>query len=82
MSAVEIRPSIGVEDNPHCGRCDSAGRLIKFKNPNGEPHYLCALCVEQEDKRQMKFSPLWKRSRRPPRIHQVVLGGRGGSKQS
>ena len=70
MSAVEIRPRLDVEEKPHCGRCDSEGRrLIKFTSPNGRTHYLCALCVAQEDKREMKFSPLWRRSRRPPRVH-------------
>ena len=70
MSAVEIRPRLDVEEKPHCGRCDSeVRRLIKFTSPNGETHYLCALCVAQEDKREMKFSPLWRRSRRPPRVH-------------
>ena len=72
MSAVEIRPRLGVEEKPHCGRCDSGERrLIKFQSPNGKTHYLCALCVAQEDKRELKFSPLWKRSRRPARVHQV-----------
>ena len=62
--------ALDVQEKPHCGRCDSEGRrLIKFTNPNGETHYLCALCVAQEDKREMKFSPLWRRSRRPPRAH-------------
>jgi hypothetical protein len=70
MSAVEIRPRLDVEEKPHCGRCDSEGRrLIKFTSPNGETHYLCSLCMAQEDKRQMKFSPSWKRSRRPARVH-------------
>ena len=68
MSAVEIRPRVGVEEKPHCGRCDSEGRpMIKFTRPNGETHYLCALCVAQGEKREMKFSPLWRRSRRPAR---------------
>jgi hypothetical protein len=70
MSAVELRPRFAVEEKPHCGRCDSEGSpLIKFQSPNGETHYFCALCVEQEDKREMKFDPLWKRSRRPARVH-------------
>ena len=68
MSAVEIKSSLGVEESPHCGRCDSGLRLIRFKSPNGETHYLCALCVEQEDKREMKFSASWKRSRRPTAV--------------
>ena len=60
----------GFEEKPHCSRCDSQGRpMIKFKSPNGETHYLCASCVALEDKREMKFSPLWRRSRRPPRVH-------------
>lgn len=66
----EITPRLDVEEKPHCGRCDlERRRLIKFTSPNGETHYLCTLCVAQEDKREKKFSPLWKRSRRPPRVH-------------
>ncbi len=50
----------------HCRRCDSENRrLIKFKSPNNQPYYLCGACVEQEDKRELRFSPSWKRSRRP-----------------
>ena len=50
----------------HCSRCDSETRgLIKFKSPNNQPYYLCSRCVEQEDKREMKFSTSWRRSRRP-----------------
>ena len=53
-------------DKPHCRRCDSERRhLIKFMTPNSRPYYLCGACVEQEDKREMRFSPDWKRSRRP-----------------
>jgi late competence protein required for DNA uptake (superfamily II DNA/RNA helicase) len=50
----------------HCSRCDSENRrLIKFKSPDNQPYYLCSRCVEQEDKREMKFSSSWRRSRRP-----------------
>jgi hypothetical protein len=50
----------------HCSRCDSENRpLIKFKSPDNQPYYLCSRCVEQEDKRQIKFSTSWHRSRRP-----------------
>jgi hypothetical protein len=50
----------------HCRRCDSENRsLIKFRSPENQPYYLCSRCVEQEDKREMKFSPSWRRSRRP-----------------
>ncbi len=50
----------------HCARCDSESRrLIKFESPDNQPYYLCSRCVEQEDKREMRFSPSWKRSRRP-----------------
>lgn len=52
-------------DKSHCSRCDSEGRrLIKFMAPNTRPYYLCGACVEQEDQRDKKFSPSWKRSRR------------------
>ena len=50
----------------HCRRCDSENRLIKFKSPNNQTYYVCGACVEQEDKREVRFSPSWKRSRRPP----------------
>ena len=51
---------------PHCSRCDSVTRrLIKFKSADNQPYYLCSRCVEQEDKREMKFSNSWRRSRRP-----------------
>ena len=51
---------------PHCSRCDSENRhLIKFKSADNQPYYLCSRCVEQEDKREMKFSNAWRRSRRP-----------------
>ena len=50
----------------HCSRCDSENRrLIKFNTPDNQPYNLCNRCVEQEDKRQMKFSTSWRRSRRP-----------------
>jgi late competence protein required for DNA uptake (superfamily II DNA/RNA helicase) len=50
----------------HCGRCDSENRhLIKFKSADNQPYYFCSRCVEQEDKREMKFSSSWRRSRRP-----------------
>ena len=50
----------------HCRRCDSENHLfIKFKSPYNQPYYLCGACVEQEDKREFKFSPSWNRSRRP-----------------
>lgn len=60
----------------HCARCDSEGRrMIKFRSPNNRTTYLCARCVEQEDKREMRFTPGWKRSRRPSRrIEQIVSG--------
>ena len=52
--------------HPHCRRCDSENRhLIKFKSADNQPYYLCSRCVEQEDKREMRFSPSWKRSHRP-----------------
>jgi hypothetical protein len=51
----------------HCRRCDSENRrLIKFKSPDNQTYYLCGACVEQEDKREVRFTPSWKRSRRPP----------------
>ena len=51
---------------PHCSRCDSeTPRLIKFKNPDYQPYYLCSRCVEQDDKREMRLTPSWRRSRRP-----------------
>jgi hypothetical protein len=54
------------KSNLHCSRCDSENRrLIEFKSPNNQPYYLCSHCVEQEDKREMKFSTSWRRSRRP-----------------
>ncbi len=50
----------------HCSRCDSENRrLIKFKSPDNQPDYLCSRCVEQQDKREMRFSSSWRRSRRP-----------------
>ena len=50
----------------HRSRCDSENRrLIKFNTPDNQPYYLCNRCVEQEDKREMKFSTSWRRSRRP-----------------
>ena len=50
----------------HCRRCDSDNRpLIKYKSPDNQPYYLCSRCVEQEDKREMRFSTSWKRSSRP-----------------
>ena len=58
--------SMDNKSNLHCSRCDSENRrLIKFKRPNNQPYYLCNRCVEQEDKREMKFSASWRRSRRP-----------------
>lgn len=49
----------------HCSRCDSENRrLIKFKSTDNQPYYLCGRCVEQKDKREMKFSSSWRRSRR------------------
>lgn len=52
----------------HCRRCDSENRrLIKFNSPDNQPYYLCSRCVEQEDKRQMKFNSSWRRGRRPTR---------------
>lgn len=52
--------------DPYCRRCDSENRrLIKFKRPDNQPYYLCSRCVEEEDKRQVKFSGSWRRSRRP-----------------
>ena len=50
----------------HCSRCDSeTGDLIKFKSPDNQHYYLCSRCVEQEGKRELKFSTFWRRSRRP-----------------
>ena len=50
----------------HRSRCDSENRrLIKFNAPDNQPYYLCNRCVEQEDKREMKFSTSWRSSRRP-----------------
>lgn len=67
MSAEDAR-TIHVLSTPHCARCDSEGRpLIEFRRPNNLAHYLCALCVEQEDKRELRFTTGWKRSRRPSR---------------
>jgi hypothetical protein len=54
------------ESHLHCSRCDSENRRLgKFKSPDNEPYYLCSRCVEQEDKREIKFSNTWRRSRRP-----------------
>lgn len=51
---------------PHCSRCDSeTRRLIKFKSPDNQPYYLCSRCVELDDKREMRLTPSWRRSRRP-----------------
>ena len=58
----------------HCRRCDSENRpLIKFKSPDNQPYYLCNSCVEQEDKREMRLSPSWKRSRRPTNNSSVAV---------
>jgi len=55
------------ESHLHCMKCDSEnGRLIKFNSPNNQTYYLCSDCVEQDDKREKRFSPSWKCSRRPP----------------
>ena len=52
--------------DPHCRRCDFENRrLIKFRSADNQPYFLCSRCVEQEDKREMKFSSSWRRSRRP-----------------
>lgn len=59
----------------HCSRCDSENRpLIEFKSADNQPYYLCSRCVEQEDKRQMKFSASWRRSRRPASKSATVAG--------
>ena len=34
-------------------------------SPDNQPYYLCSRCIEQEDKREIKFSSSWQRSRRP-----------------
>ena len=58
----------GSTKKPHCRRCDFEGRrLIKFVSPDNRPYYLCDACVAQEDKREVRFSSTWKRSRRPSR---------------
>lgn len=58
----------------HCERCDSEHRrLIEFKSPDNQPYYLCSRCVEQEDKREMRFSSSWRRSRRAPSKIGVAL---------
>ena len=51
----------------YCRRCHSENRLIKHNSPDDQRYYLCSSCVEQEDKREMRFSTSWKRSRRPKR---------------
>ena len=48
----------------HCKRCHSENRLIKHNSPDDHRYYLCSSCVEQEDKREMRFSTSWKRSHR------------------
>ena len=55
-----------LKNKPHCRRCDlDRGSLIKFLTPDNRPYYLCDACVAQEDQRQLRFSPTWKRARRP-----------------
>ena len=55
------------ESHLQCRKCDAENRrLIKFNSPNNQTYYLCSACVEQDDKREKRFSPSWKRSRRPP----------------
>ncbi len=53
--------------NPiHCKRCDSQGtKLIEFRSPSNRTYFLCSTCVALEDNRERRFSPSWKRSRRP-----------------
>jgi len=54
------------ESHLHCMKCDSENRrLIKFNSPNNQTYYVCSECVEQDDKREKRFSSSWKRSRRP-----------------
>jgi late competence protein required for DNA uptake (superfamily II DNA/RNA helicase) len=61
-----MRESIDNKSQMHCRRCDSENRRpIKFKSPDNQPYYLCSRCVELEDKREVKFSSSWRRSRRP-----------------
>ena len=78
--STEANRTIEDLSTSHCARCDSEGRrLIEFRSPNNRPYYLCGACVEQEDKREMTFTPGWKRSRRPsrrieePQRHREVL---------
>ena len=52
-------------DMRYCRRCTSERHLIKFMTPDSLPYYLCGPCVEEDDKRKMRFSPSWKRTRRP-----------------
>jgi hypothetical protein len=67
MSPEGVPSMDSLPDAPHCRRCDTQGRsLIEFRTPSNQVYFLCAACVEQEDKREMRFSPSWKRSRRPP----------------
>src|ERR1044072_348640 len=69
VSTKNTRSLYDLRDTPHCKRCDSEGpRLIEFRTTNNQTYYLCPACVEQEDKREMRFSPSWKRSRRPMTI--------------
>lgn len=59
-------PELDNRSHPHCSRCDSENRhLIKFKSADNKPFYLCSRCVEQKDKREMKFSRSWRRSQCP-----------------
>ena len=66
QSRRAVQPRVGQADDAHCRRCDSERRrLIRFVTPDNRLYYLCDECVAREDKREMRFSPTWKRSRRP-----------------
>ena len=67
--------SMNNKSHLHCSRCDSEERgLIKSTRPDNQPYSLCSRCVEQEDKREMRFSTSWRRSRRPtPKVAIAAL---------
>ena len=61
-----IMPEMMDNTHLHCSRCDSEkSPSDQFKSADNQTYYLCSRCVEQEDKREMKFSSSWRRSRRP-----------------
>jgi hypothetical protein len=53
---------------PHCSRCDRVSQyLVQFLSPDNQTEQVCWKCVKREDKRHHRFSPAWKRQRRPTR---------------